>query len=115
MIPTFASADAPVASTGYDPHGKRDPFVPLVTGKAQESAGFLGIETIDQVLIEGVVYDPKNGSVVIINGTVLKEGEVSGNVRVVRVVPDGVTLAVNGVEGFKPMYQESAVPKENSQ
>jgi hypothetical protein len=90
----------------YNSHGKRDPFVPLVTLTTREASGLLGVESVDEILVEGIVYDPKKGSVVIVNGTVLKEKEELGNVKVMEIKPNGATFSVNGVEGFKPLYQE---------
>ena len=94
----------------YDAHGKRDPFVALVTLTSKVSSGLMGIDSIDEIAVEGVVYDPKNGSVVVINGSVLKEGEETSGVKVVKIKPDGVLLSLNGAETFKPMYQDE--PKE---
>lgn len=90
----------------YHSHGKRDPFVPLITMTSREAAGLLGVENIDDVIIEGIVYDPKHGSVAIVNGSVLQEGETLGNVKVIEIKPNGAMFSVNGVEGFKVMYQE---------
>ncbi len=90
----------------YDPHGRRDPFVPLVTTQSKESSGLLGVEQIEEVSVEGIVYDKKSGSVVILNGSVLSEGEEMGSVKVLGIKPDGVLLSLNGVEGFKTLYQE---------
>ena len=92
----------------YDAHNKRDPFAPLVTLTMKEAAGLLAVESIDDISIEGVVYDPKNGSIVIVNGSVLKEGEESGQVKVVKIKPNGVVFSVNGFEGFKPTYQDNS-------
>lgn len=91
----------------YDGHAKRDPFVPLVTDSSQQASGLLGVESIDEVVIEGVVYDPKKGSIVIVNGSVLREGEESGSVKVLQVKPDGALVSVNGAEAFKTMFQEA--------
>jgi len=90
----------------YDAKGKRDPFVPLISSSAAQRGGLYGADSLDDLLIEGIVYDPKKGSVVIVNGTLLKEGEEQGNVQVIRIKPDGVIFTVNGIEGFKPMYKE---------
>lgn len=90
----------------YDAHGKRDPFLPLVSAGTAPAAGLLGIETIDDVSIEGVVYDPQKGSVVIVNGSVLKEGAEVGNLKVVKVRSDGAVFAVNGIESFRPIFRE---------
>lgn len=94
------------AAAVYNAHGKRDPFVPLVTFTTRESSGLIGVEGVDEILIEGIVYDPKKGSIVIMNGSVLKEGEEVGNVKVTVIKPDGVTFLLNGIEQSKSMYQE---------
>ncbi len=90
----------------YDSHGKRDPFVPLVTLTTRQVVGLIGIESLDEIIINGIVYDPKNGSMVIANGTVLKEGEESGSVKVLEIKPNGALFAINGVPGFKQTYEE---------
>ncbi len=89
----------------YDPKGRRDPFLPLVTAQSRDAAGLMGIESGDDIAIEGIVYDPK-GSMVIVNGSVMKEGEESGNLKVVSIDPKGVVFAVNGIEEYKPLYRE---------
>ncbi|OIO37941.1 MAG: hypothetical protein AUJ72_03490 [Candidatus Omnitrophica bacterium CG1_02_46_14] len=98
----------------HNAHGKRDPFVPLVTTTMKSSSsGLLGIENIDELSIEGVVYDPGHGSVVIVNGAILKEGEELGSVKVLKISPEGARFLVNGAEGFKPIYQEESANKKN--
>lgn len=94
----------------YAARGKRDPFVQLVTASTRRAEGLLGAETAEDVTVEGVVYDPKGGSVVIVSGTLLKEGETLGGVKVVKVKPEGVLFSIHGVESFKPMY-----PREEDQ
>ena len=99
----------------YEAHGKRDPFVPLVTLTMKSSAsGLLGVENIDDLSVEGVVYDPGHGSIVIANGVILKEGEEFGSVKVLEVKPDGAKFLINGSEGFKPIYQEDSASKKNT-
>ena len=93
---------------GYNSHGRRDPFVPLVTQTARAVAGLAGVETAEEVKIEGVVYDPKRGSVVVINGSVMKEGEESGNVKVLQIKSDGAWFLISGTRVFKQMYQGDA-------
>ena len=90
----------------YNPRGKRDPFVPLVTSTMRVSSGLVSVENIDELSVEGILYDP-SGSVVVINGTVLKEGEELGAVKVLKISPDGALFSVNGVEAFKPLYDDS--------
>ncbi|HTL70432.1 MAG TPA: hypothetical protein VL404_03980 [Candidatus Eisenbacteria bacterium] len=87
----------------YDAHGKRDPFVPLVTLTSRESSGLMGIESAGDINIEGIVYDPR-GSVVVLNGSVLKEGEEMGSLKVVKIEPNGVRVLINGTESYISLY-----------
>lgn len=102
------------SSAAYDAHGRRDPFMPLVSGHAPEASGLMGVESIDDAVIEGVVYDPRSTSVAIINGTLVKEGETVGSVTVVKVRSDGAVLSVNGSEAFKPMFSNDPNTKQVS-
>ena len=98
----------------YNAHGKRDPFIPLVTlTMRSSSSNLLGVDSIDDLVIEGVVYDPQQGSVVIVNGTVLKEGEELAGVKLVKVKVNGAFFLINGVSGFKEIYQEQPANKNN--
>ncbi len=90
----------------YNPQGKRDPFLPLISQSSRVVSGLLGVETLEEIVIEGVVYDPGKGSIVVANGAVLKEGETLGSVTVLKVRPDGAFVSVNGSEGFRKVYQE---------
>ena len=96
----------------YNAHGKRDPFVPLVTLTSHQASGLMGIENLEDIVIEGIVCDPKNGSVLIANGTVLKEGEEQGNIKVVKVESNGAVISINQNEGFVPLYKDKTVEQK---
>ena len=92
----------------YSAKGKRDPFVQLVgTGAKASAGGLLSVESVEEISIEGIVVDtdPKQ-SIVVVNGSVLKEGDEVGSVKVLKIRPDGASFSVNGIEAFKPLYQE---------
>lgn len=108
LSPAFGiimSVSAHAEGPAYESHEKRDPFTPLVTSSSRQSPGLMGIERIDDLTVEGVVYDPR-GSVVILNGAVLKEGEELGGVKIVKIEKNGVRLLLNGAETFKSLYQD---------
>ena len=108
----FPSAKVVAAESDlYNPQGKRDPFVPLVSLTMRETSGLVGIENIDDVTVEGVVFDEKKGSIAVINGSILKEGEEFGSLKVLRIKPDGVLFLLNGNETFKPLYKEEVKGK----
>lgn len=90
----------------YDTQGKRDPFMPLVSETSRDASGLVGIENADDVHIEGIVYDPQQASMVIVNGSLMKEGEESGNFKVISIKPTGVLLSINGEEQFRPLYPD---------
>ena len=92
----------------YTVQGHRDPFVQLLlSGSRQAVSGIAGVENIDDILVEGVVMDadPKK-SVVIVNGTMLRVGDEAGQVKVLEIQADGAAFSVNGIDGFKQLYQE---------
>lgn len=92
----------------YRARNKRDPFVPLVALTTKASVGgLLSVESMDDIQVEGVVVDADPArSIVIANGSVLKTGEEVGNVKVMAIRADGAEFSVNGMEGFKPLYQD---------
>ena len=105
----YAPSDAQAAEKLYNVKGKRDPFVQLVGSSTHAAAGgLLGVETLEEIVIEGIMADadPKN-SIVVVNGSVLKEGQEAGTVKVLKIDPKGVLFSVNGIEGYRPLYEET--------
>lgn len=89
-------------SEAYESAGRRDPFVPLVTGEKEAVRGLYGVETADDLTVEGIVFDSANGSVAIVNGEIVREGEVHDNLKILRIQPNGVLFEINEIEQFKP-------------
>jgi hypothetical protein len=86
----------------YDDNGKRDPLMPLIKQRTiTEVSGLEGVESIDQVSLEGVVYDPHGISMVIVNGVVLREGEKEQAVEVIKIRENGALFRINEEEAFK--------------
>ena len=113
-VPAFGmislTSEAGAEEKLYSAKGKRDPFVQLVGSSSKASTGgLLGVESVEEILVEGIVQDadPKN-SIVIANGSVLKEGEEIGNVKLLKIDRDGALFSVNGVEGRRELYQEKS-------
>lgn len=104
LVEGMGAADEAV----YDAYGKRDPFAPIVTSTAKEAAGLIGIDSVEDISIEGIVYDPKQGSIAIVNGAVLREQEESGAVKVLKIKTDGVLFLINGVERFKSIHPDDS-------
>lgn len=82
----------------YDAKAKRDPFVPLVSEGGTYASDAYAISSIKDIRLEGIVWDEANGSVAIINGEIVKEGEAIGIAKVLKIEKDGVVFEVEGEE-----------------
>jgi hypothetical protein len=71
LILFFANSVYAQESFVYDDHGKRDPFVPLVS-----SAGMVVTYdedlSVNDLVLEGIVSDPSGNNAAIVNGKVVK-------------------------------------------
>lgn len=82
----------------YNDHGKRDPFVPLVS-----SAGM--VVTYDEDLsvndlsLEGIVADPSGNNIAIVNGKVVKANDRIGP-YVVNIIAENHVEFLKGSEKF---------------
>ncbi|UCH12107.1 MAG: hypothetical protein JSW18_04635 [Candidatus Omnitrophota bacterium] len=88
-------AKAGVDSFKYDTAGRRDPFVPLVTKGGKIAFGYGTIRSIEDIRLEGIVYDPSGDSIAVINGMVLKENDTIGNIKFIKIEFDKVSLLFN--------------------
>jgi len=106
MIQLFLQQAAFAQESLYAAKGKRDPFVPLVTMETKQvSSGLMNVESVEEIVLEGIVYTGDKESIVVASGSVMKEGEEIGNVKVLKITSDGATFSVNGMEAYKPLYQ----------
>ena len=93
----------------YKTKAKRDPFTPLVKYvrvRLTSFSGLIGVESIDDIIIEGLVYDPAQGSMAIVNDEVLSKGDSEGDVSVVDIREDGVMFRIKGKNQFKSYSPE---------
>lgn len=76
----------------YDNKDTRDPFVPLVTQQGKITTGLQSIGSVKDIVLEGIVWDPKGGSIVIINQNILKENDYIGDYQITKIQPNRVVL-----------------------
>lgn len=77
----------------YDKGVRRDPFISLIgTDKSLEE----GHATKGG--IEGIVFDPKGGSYVVIGGEIYREGESVGEEKILRIGGDRVVFMQDNEE-----------------
>lgn len=82
----------------YDSKSRRDPFIPLITHKARGAAGLEGVQTIEDVNLEGIVWDARGDSIAILNGVIIKEGQTIANVTMKRIEEKSISLLINQIE-----------------
>ncbi|MBI3322656.1 MAG: hypothetical protein HYZ94_03130 [Candidatus Omnitrophica bacterium] len=96
----LAGAGILPARAEYQPKGKRDPFMPLVNQQGHRVHPPGSVEADDSglgnLVLQGIVFDPKRESYAVISGQVVRELEEIEGVRVVKIEPDAVTVEVEG-------------------
>lgn len=90
----------------YDSKGKRDPFIPLITDKVRFGVGMTGIETIDDITLEGIVWDPAGDSFAIINGVIMREHEQVNNVRITKIASNAISILIDEKEFTIDLVEE---------
>ncbi len=80
----------------YVSSGNRDPFIPLATKDGRLRVTYGAIDSIDDVILEGILFDKDGESVVIMNDLVLKENEQIGSIQVKKIERDRVILSFKG-------------------
>jgi len=90
----------------YDSKGKRDPFVPLVKGAAKGYTGLDNVESADELVLEGILWDKSGGSIAVLNGVLLKEGNKVNNIQLLEIAPKKVFLLIDG-EKYNLTLEES--------
>jgi len=78
----------------YDAGNRRDPFVPLTGGENTpgDATASVGVK------LEGIIYDPGERSMAILNGKSYQAGEIVGDATVVNILKDHVVISVGGEE-----------------
>jgi len=96
IIVAHAAAAAGSEEYVYQSRGKRDPFLPLV-GKASlfNTRDLIDVVDVKDVKLEGIMYDAQGGSRAILNGTLLKEGDEAGLIKVEKIEAKKVIVIIN--------------------
>ncbi len=102
VIPSLSAAEIV-----YDSGGRRDPFIPLVSAEGGlASAG--DKKPSGDYHVEGIVFDPKEGSFALINGKFYKKGDQVDRAQLVSIFRDRVILNVNSEEKVVWLREEAA-------
>jgi type II secretory pathway component PulC len=80
----------------YDSQGSRDPFMPLLTKDGRPVTVYGSISSIGDVVIEGILFDPRGESFVVINDIILKQEDSISGVTVKKIEKNSVVLSFKG-------------------
>lgn len=95
----------------YDNGGRRDCFIPLVN-----TEGIVDDKKFDasDINIEGIVFDPIEGSMVLINNEFYKEGDHVNGANIITIFRDRVILSQSDEEKTLWIREEIVSPGESS-
>ncbi|MBI3317158.1 MAG: hypothetical protein HYZ85_04050 [Candidatus Omnitrophica bacterium] len=89
--------------------GRRDPFQPLITKEGMVVQGF----NPSDLKVEGIIFDPRKGSLVLINGDFYKQGDSVKEAKIISIFKDRVILSQND-EKKELWLREEILPQETA-
>ena len=75
----------------YDNGGRRDPFLSLIADSV--SVSDLQELSVEGVKLEGIIYDPLQGSLAIVNGEIYRTGDLIGGFEVKEIGENIIMIA----------------------
>ncbi len=106
----ITSAKGSCESYKYEPHGRRDPFVPLIGQDKDIVAGLSDVTSVEDIKLEGIAISADGKRTAIINSEIVKAGDKRGEVEIKKIDHKSVALLINGKE-FKVSLPEEGGPK----
>jgi hypothetical protein len=80
----------------YNAKSKRDPFIPLISETGGYASDAYEASAIEDIRLEGIAWDEVKGSIAIVNGEIVKEGDSLGSMKILKIGKDSVIFDVNG-------------------
>jgi len=80
----------------YDSKSRRDPFIPLISESGGYASDAYEASAVEDIRLEGIVWDDVKGSIAIINGEIAKEGDSLGAIKILKINKDSVIFDVSG-------------------
>ena len=75
----------------YDNGGRRDPFLSLIADNV--SVSDLEELSVEGVKLEGIIYDPLQGSLAIVNGEIYRTGDLIGGFEMKEIGKNFIKIA----------------------
>ena len=90
----------------YDAHEKRNPFLPLVSTDGRILDPQVSKKRDGEIYLEGIIYDSGGSSYAVINGEIVRAGDMAGDCQVIRIDPQGIILSKEGKESRVELKRE---------
>lgn len=88
----------------YEAQGRVDPFVPLISADGRLLN--FNKETLQELQVNGIIYDKQGDSFAIVNSIVVKTGDAIGEYKVLSIEEDRVIFDKNGQPLEVGFYKE---------
>lgn len=92
----------------YDTELKRDPMVPVMLPGPSASSDVTKESAVLPITVQGIVMDPAQGALALIDGDVKKVGDSVGEAVIVEILKDRVLLTQNDEEKVVWLREEIA-------
>lgn len=89
----------------------RDPFLPWVTNEGKLIQGEGGFSSLEDVVLEGIIWDEKGASFAMMSGRILRKGDRIGRFEVLAIGKENVTLKA-GEETYTLRLEKPEVGEE---
>ena len=96
MVVFFTDILAAEEAFKYNANSKRDPFTPLISETGNYASDAYEASAIEDIRLEGIVWDDLKGSIAIINGEIAKEGDSIGAMKILKINKDNVIFDASG-------------------
>ena len=80
----------------YNAKSRRDPFIPLISETGSYASDAYEASAVEDIRLEGIVWEDAKGSIAIINGEIAREGDTIGSIKILKIDRDSVIFDVNG-------------------
>ena len=80
----------------YNAKGRRDPFIPLISESGGYASDAYEASAVEDIRLEGIVWDDAKGSIAIINGEIAREGDSIGSIKILKINKDSVIFNAGG-------------------
>lgn len=97
---------AAVETLKYNSHGRRDPFVPLIGKDRTSGAKLADITSAEDIKLQGIVTLQTGSKGAILNGEIVKEGDVFGQIAIKKISEDSVLIRLGQNEFKIKLFEE---------